>query len=315
MIMNYLFKHDIVDWHSWGQIFSSLEAFAPLIKQIFANENLDFDKIEHCMPGTNAVFKVGSYVVKIFAPKESGMNTESDYKTELFGMVRANLLQISAPKVIAKGSIKDKYLFLYLIMENVTGSVLGNIESTFTYEQKIHIGQKLRSITNKLNTECEKFNNIDIIERELNNKRWSIFPDGFNKERISYLKSFNINDEVYVHGDLNPDNVIIDGNYNVHIIDFADSLIAPAEYELPAIVCELFCFDKAFMKGYFGYENITDITEKCFKGLLLHEFGSDIIRCNLGNLSEIDSLKSLKEKLYLAIDSGEQILDLNNNKK
>jgi hypothetical protein len=42
------------------------------------------------------VFKVGDLVVKIFAPKESGFETESDYQTELFGIARANRMGVSA---------------------------------------------------------------------------------------------------------------------------------------------------------------------------------------------------------------------------
>ena len=42
------------------------------------------------------MFKVGDLVVKIFAPKESGFETESDYQTELFGIARANRMGVSA---------------------------------------------------------------------------------------------------------------------------------------------------------------------------------------------------------------------------
>lgn len=299
-----------MDWNSWRQVFNSIEVFAPLIEQIFIVEGLNFDKIEPLKEGTNAVFKVGAYVVKIYAPKETGMNTESDYKTELFGIERANSLKISTPKLVAKGEIKDKYIFRYLIMEYINGHTLGDIEDKLNYDEKIKIGQKLRLITDNLNSKCEKFNHINIIERELNNKSWSSLPHNFNEERIDYLRTLTLNNEVYVHGDLNPDNVIIDDVGEVYIIDFADAHLAPIEYEFPAIICELFCFDKAFMRGYFGEKSIAYVTEQCFKGLLLHQFGSNIIKCNLGTLDKIDSLKALKEKLYLAIDSGKQIFDL-----
>jgi hypothetical protein len=35
--------------------------------------------------------------------------------TEMFGLKRANLLGVSAPKLIAAGIIQDKYDFLYMV--------------------------------------------------------------------------------------------------------------------------------------------------------------------------------------------------------
>lgn len=305
--MNSLFDDNICDWASWGRVFYSIESFETLIKHIFNKENIFFDRIEHCKPGANAVFKVGSYVIKIYAPKESGMDTDSDYYTEIFGMERANSLDIAIPKIISKGTIEDKYKFRYLIMDYIDGQALGDIEDTLSNEQKTVIGKKMRNITDKMNTYSQKFNSIDIIQRGLNNKRWSIFPNSFNEERIEYLNELVLKNEVYVHGDLNPDNVLIGKNENVYIIDFADALLAPSEYELPAIICELFCFDKAYMEGYFGEYNLEDFTELCLKGLLMHDFGSNIIRCNLGNVNDITDIKTLKDRLYLAIESGDQL--------
>lgn len=50
-----------------------------------------------------------------------------------------------------------------------------------------------------------------------------------------------------------------------------------------------------------------DIVELCLKGLLLHDFGSNIIRYNLVNINEIASIKVLKDKLYQAIETGNQL--------
>lgn len=305
--MQYLFNDDICDWASWGRVFQSVEAFELLVQHIFTKEKICFDKIEHCKPGTNAVFKVGNYIIKIYAPEESGLNTESDYYTEIFGMERANALDIAVPKLVAKGAVDDKYKFRYLIMDYIDGQTLGDIENTLSNKQKMIIGQKLRRITDMMNTSCQAFNNIDIINRELNNKRWNTFLDSFNDERIEYLKRLAIKNKVYVHGDLNPDNVLIDKNGNVYIIDFADALLAPSEYELPAIICELFCFDKSYMTGYFGEQNNEKIMELCLKGLLIHDFGSNIIRSNLGNTNEIVNIKMLQDKLCQAIERGTQL--------
>jgi len=300
----YKFTADINGWSSWGRIFQSIKDFELLIKYIFKRHNLHFTEIEQCKPGTNAVFKVGGLVVKIFAPKESGMDADSDYKTELFGIERANRLGIPAPQLIASGTVEDKYVFRYLIMEHISGASLGQLENGMTDNEKMKYARKLREITDRMNAPCEPFNNYDIIIRALYCERWNKFPLSFQYERKEYLKNYKITNPVYVHGDLNPDNVLIDNTGKLYIIDFADAVLAPPEYELAAIVCQLFCFEKPYMDGYFGKYDATELAEKCFDALLLHDFGYNIIRCNFGCIDEITSLAVLRERLCTAIKNN-----------
>jgi serine/threonine protein kinase len=308
--MEYLFKYDIINWNTWIKIYQSIEVFKPIIKQIFDNEKIFLNKIEHCTPATNAIFKAGSYIIKIYAPKETGMETDGDdYKTEAFGLLRAEKININAPKIIAHGSIQDKYLFRYIIMEEIKGVEFSKIDETLSSDDKILLGRKLRDIFTKLNTECTEFNTVDCKKRSLLNKRWDIMPKTFNDDRIQYIKNINMSQKVYVHGDINPNNILLDCNDNLYVLDFADALLAPIEYEYIAIVCYLFCFDKSFMKGFFGkYEN-PEFIEKCLLGLLLHDFGANMIQCNLGNVDDIVSLDVLEERLSDVILSGKQHRD------
>jgi hypothetical protein len=85
----------INNWQEWGEIFQSIPAFTPLVEYILRKENLPSVKIENLTPGTNAVFKVGDYVVKIFAPAESGIDQTLDLQTELFSTRRANRRRVS----------------------------------------------------------------------------------------------------------------------------------------------------------------------------------------------------------------------------
>ena len=52
------FTATIDGWTSWGRVFQSIEAFEPLIRHILSQHALPIAEIEHCTPGTNAVFKV-----------------------------------------------------------------------------------------------------------------------------------------------------------------------------------------------------------------------------------------------------------------
>jgi serine/threonine protein kinase len=253
-----LFTEQINNWEDWGNVFQSIPAFTPLIEYIFKKENLPAAKIENLMPGTNAVFKVGSYVVKIFAPP--GLLEDEDFGTnvdvELFGIKWANSQGVPSPKLIADGAVEDKYYFRYMIMEHINGKMLDEIEDSLSYEDKIIIGQKLRKIFDSLNMPCENFTPIDVMQYARDNKAWEAegFPESFQKERLAYLDGLRMSDyeKVYCHGDTHCQNILIDDDLNVYLIDFADAMYAPVGYEQSYVVSALLCFEKPYMTGYFG---------------------------------------------------------------
>lgn len=82
-ILSNVFFEEIKDWESWGKVFQDIPAFEKLISKIFEKEAITYKEISHLTAGTNAVFKVDNFVVKIFAPVESGLNTEIDYNCEI----------------------------------------------------------------------------------------------------------------------------------------------------------------------------------------------------------------------------------------
>jgi serine/threonine protein kinase len=305
------FSAGIHDWTSWGQVYQSIDDFEPLAEQIFTREDIPFQALGHLKPGTNAVFSSGCYVVKIYAPEESGMDTLSDYQTELFGLSRAEKLLIPVPKLVASGCVQDKYLFRYLIMEKAEGIELGVVEKTLSAGEKREIGIKLRSMIDILSTPCLPFNKIDVLRRAYDNRRWQAYPGGFQAERDAYLNTLTIpeNEKVFVHGDLNPDNVMIkkDGaEIKLCIIDFADALSAPLAYEYATVASVLFCFEEPYMSGFFGSYRAEDIADLCIKGLLLHEYGADSIGSLIGPAVEITSVDILRDRLLQRIKNESQ---------
>lgn len=299
--MAFLFSVPIRNLESWGNVFQSIAVFEPLIKYIFKKENLPFTKIEHCTPGSNAVFRVGRYIIKIFAPKESEIGSTEDSKTEIFAMSRANELGISAPKLVASGLVEDTYPFYYILMEWIDGSDFTEASKPFSFEEKVVIGQKLRKITDRMNTPCEPFNKFDVTNDISRFKRWDCYPKSFQEERQTYIQSHNFGSKVFVHGDLCASNLLIAKNQELYIIDFADAILAPVIYEQALIACELFDFDKAYIQGYFGNCGIDELTELCFNGLLLHQFGGNIIRQHIGEVSTFVNLDSFKNALFLRL--------------
>lgn len=288
-----LFNHTISCLADWGRLFQNRAVFEPLAAHIFRENGLSFSGIDHCTPGTNAVFRAGKYILKIFAPEESEIGSESDYITEKFGLFRADQLHIAAPKLFASGAVQDRYMFRYLILEYIDGMSLADISGELSDEARFQIGCELRNIVDKMDTPCDPFNQHTLFGNAAE-MRWNVFPIHFQKERKTYLATCDAKPGVYVHGDLNPDNILVDGNREIYIIDFADALIAPVELELAGILCDGFGFDPAYLTGFLGAYDKEELAERLLFGLLIHDFGANIIRDNIGDPEEIDSLDELR---------------------
>ncbi|MCL2514019.1 MAG: aminoglycoside phosphotransferase family protein, partial [Oscillospiraceae bacterium] len=80
------------------------------------------------------------------------------------------------------------------------------------------------------------------------------------------------------------------------VIDFADAVLAPVIYE-HALVAFAFEFDPALLRGYFADYTPDGFVEMCFNGLLIHDFGGDIVRDCVGKPEEFNNLDDLRKKL------------------
>lgn len=177
----------------------------------------------------------GNLIVKIFAPKESRHNSESVYKTELFGQARALSLGVPVPKICASGILKDKYDFPYIVSEFIDGVELK-----------------------------EKFDGMSSNEK--------------------------------------------------YILDFADSILAPACIEHMTIALST-DFENSFIRGYFGEISNDELVDICFNGFMLSINGAWIL-ANSKDLklddgrafTEVESLADFKSLLYGYIKRRFEIL-------
>lgn len=299
----YFTKH-IEGWTSWGKVYQDLPAWEPLIRHIFQKEGLPHQQPGHLTPGTNAVFRVGGAVVKIYAPKESGIDSTVDFDTELFAADHAGKRDIPVPKCIASGVLEDKYRFSYMVMEYVEGEEFTKRSPRFTQQEKVAFGRRLREITDRMNIPCGPFNGVDVIRDEGRYRRWGKFPKPFRAERLAWLETMDFSERVFVHGDLCGDNILVTDTGEIYIIDFADAVLAPVLYERALVASELFDFEKAYLQGYFGEYEEQKLAELCFQGLLIHDFGGDIVEQHVAKPEEITSLAALRERIDRAILNG-----------
>lgn len=288
---------------SWSVVFYSIEIFRPLIEKIFQKENIKFNEIKKSYKGTNANFVVDNMVIKIFTPVETGEFPEKDMKNEIFGLQRAFNLGISVPKVIAHGMCKDKYDFYYIITEYIEGILFKEIRNSFSDQEKYNFGKKIREMTDKLNTPCEEFNDDDLIQNSRESYHWNGYSLEFKRNLNKFLDSYEVIDPVYVHGDIHDENLIISKDGSIYLLDFADGILAPILYEQALIASDLFHFEKSFMLGYFGEYDIDEMTDICFKNLLIHECGCIVLYTLFPKDAHlIDDLQDLKQKIHEMIE-------------
>jgi serine/threonine protein kinase len=304
-----LFELDINN-DSWEFIKQSIDAFELLIKAIFNKHGLVYSKAEN-LSGVNAVFRVGDKVIKIFAPVESGFYSADYYKIESEALNHANSVQVASPKLLFNGIIDDKYIFKYIIMEFIDGQEAEHKIASFTENEKNIFSAKVRSITNKLNVNMQNAI-IPVLSRDvcLLNDRWSRkdYLESFCEDRISVIKEMSFNDLVYVHGDINAKNIIINNNGAIYFIDFAESHIAPYYYEWWSIVFLLFKCDTTMMTAYFGDYRNEEFYNQLTKSILINEFGAvavkEICEAMAVDTSTLTNISKLKELIIRCLEGG-----------
>jgi len=273
-----LFDLDI-DRSSWERVFQSVDAFEPLIKAIFDKHGLAYSKAENLTPGTNAVFKAGDKVIKIYAPEESGFYEIDYFEIDKAAQSHINNCGITTPKVLFSGVITDKYVFRYVVMEFISGQETQQKLESFSEKQKRGFAHRIKDITSKINVRIDSAV-IPVLPQD------------------GCLTNEN---PVFVHGDLTAENVIIDDRGGICLLDFEDSLIAPYFYEWPPLVFDLFRLDPVMMEAYFGDYKNDAFYERLTQSVLIHEYGNlyvkEMCEARAVDSKGLESFSQLKEFL------------------
>ena len=67
--------------------------------------------------------------------------------------------------------------------------------------------------------------------------------------------------------------------------------------ELPPIVCDLFAFEPPLLEAFFDQQSAEELAGQCVRGLLLHDFGANIIQDALGDPAAFTGIGVLRKRL------------------
>jgi len=251
-----LFQGTILDdYTSWHGFLKTPEVFAPLIKHIHEINNLSFDEMSFMKMTIGAVFRTGDKVTKIFFPPEvkKRVSDRREYVAELTVMEHARNAGILVPDVICNGTVRDgPYTFNYIVMNYIEGTLAKDMIPEYNDSEKVEFAFKLKEIAAKLHSPnsglmIPRFNEPDRI----NNVFWNDMPESFKEDRLGHIADAIFPEPVVCHGDMGMQNIIVDAEGRLHLIDFAESILAPHYYDLPLLYS-----DSILMGAYYGdYQN------------------------------------------------------------
>lgn len=275
-----LFRETIENWKDWGRVFQSVEAFTPLAEEICRREGLPFSPLQNLTPGTNAVFQMGNMVIKLFFPKESGLDPLPDFQNEAAVCGWLTERQVPTPRLLAKGKIQDKYEFPYLIFSFAAGTEAGNWLKTAGEDQKAVFVRQLKEILCKLNQPVSGLiPTIDLRERAIHNFRLNRLPETLQADIRRRVEELDLRKQVLVHGDLTGENLLVTPQGKLIVIDCADACLAPAWYELGPIVFELFRCDPVLLRAFVKSPSEREtFVKQVLDSICLHDFGADLLR-------------------------------------
>lgn len=275
--MTPLFGETVECWEDWGRVFQSIPAFSGLIREILRREGLPFSSLEGLTPGTNAVFRSGGLVVKVFFPRESGLDPVPDFEAEAAVCAWLTRHSIPTPRLLAGGFLEDRYRFYYLVTEYFPGKEAGGWLRGASREEKRAFARKLRGVLQRLNRPAEGLlPPVDLLGRAAGNPRLRRLPAGLVGELRARVQGLDLSQRVLVHGDLTGENLLVDGQGDPVVIDCADACLAPAWYEYGPIAFELFQCDPVLLSAFAGEDRIA-FAERVLDSVSLHAFGADLL--------------------------------------
>lgn len=288
-----LFTESIQSWRDWGRVFQNIPAFTPLAREICRREGLPWAELTPLTPGTNGVFRCGEAVLKIFFPKESGLDPALDFSTELAAAQQAASWGVPTPPVLAHGCLQDKYRFYYIATRYSPGKEAGPWLRDAAPAQQAAFVERLRQLLPQLHRPTQALPRRDLRQEARVNCRLEKLAPSLREEVLARLEGLPLEPAVLTHGDLTGENLLVQEDGSFVVIDWADAHLAPAWYELGPLAFELLAGEgRLWRQLAAGAEEL--FVERLLDCLCLHDFGPDFLT-NLAHRQGRAGFQSLGE--------------------
>lgn len=294
---------------------NNIELFKKVALKIVAKHQLPDESLA-VFEGTNIVFSHGkSRVIKIFPPLH-----KSHFDNEVLTMKHLyNKLSVNIPQIEYTGEIDQ---WPYIVMSQLEGTLLEGLWEQLDQNNKIMIIRELGALIREVHS-------ISTAGLEVIDCHWKEFitqqlkqcvarhqetglPDFLIKEIPTYLDSIKnslteIQKPVILTGEYTPMNFIVEqksGTWHIAgLIDFGDSMLGLAEYDLLGPGAFLIQGDKALLRGFlsaygFSHDAMTNkFSHKMTALMLLHRYSRLNVQIRIENwekkVKNLDDLQNL----------------------
>lgn len=307
---------EIQTWTEWGRTFTDVTLWAPAVREICRLESIQFERIAPGLPGTNAVFVLDGrtdggasrrYVIKIYCPF---CLEDYDLECELYPLLES-CVHVPAPRLLAQGVWHDRIDWPYIVMTYLPGQPIGEVRVQIEPGNRVEIAAQLGGILRELHdVPLDRVRALDTTregwERFALARKASIARELAEQTALSpsvidgcaALLDARWADGldrclVLLNGDVTADHVLVEqrgaGWHISGLIDFADALVGPVEYEWAALWFDALNREPESMRAFmacYAPQTVLDETfvEQAMILTLLHEFGAGIIQMTLERL-------------------------------
>lgn len=293
-----------VDQPHYGAHLADPTYWAPYVRRALSRHRLPVGELEPPFAGSFPTFLVGGLVVKLFGPAFDGT---ASHATELaMHELLASHPEIPAPALVASGQLfAEDPKWPYLVTERLPGAAIRDADITEA---------DAASVASRLGEVAARVHQLRAPAAVASR---ALLP-GLRATAVERLRRFGLPGHLVeqvpdyladapppstlIHADITADHVFVDEGRLLGVIDWGDSIVADAYYELVAVYLDALGgrpgLLRSFLDGY-GWTAADGFCRRALQGVLEFQFDAIGRIRELVDLSGVATLDDLAERLFV----------------